>query len=226
MIDHFLGSRDAIRLAETSFGWLHDSFGKKTATFFHVTLHLEYFEEFFADVDRAISVAFPFTRLGEVQKRYMHLQEEDSAYRITSFVIEVLHFFSETAAALECLGWIGVVVLSPCVRGLAFTASSFGCVANLVNFTQRVYDNYLIYHAPTEYEALRRKEGIRDPNLKVEWSKNLCAMTADLALISTDFFKGLSYLYGPEDLVPSLYRLWRTTAAVSHSIEHYIDRKG
>ena len=79
MIDHFLGSRETIRLAETSLGWLHDSFGKKTLTLFQATMNFEQFEEFFSDVDKAISIACPFTRMGEIRKRYTQLREEDSA---------------------------------------------------------------------------------------------------------------------------------------------------
>ncbi len=124
------------------------------------------------------------------------------------------------------MGWIGVVVLSPCVQGLAFTASTFACLANLINFSQKVYDNYLIYHAPTEYETLHRHEGFGESSLNVEWSKNLCEMTADLAQLSTDFFKGLAYFYGPGGITPAIYRFWRTSAAVSHSIGFYLDSKG
>ncbi|WP_420421927.1 hypothetical protein [Simkania sp.] len=101
LINHFLGSRDAVRLAETSVGWLHDSLGQKTVTLFHVTFQFEQFEEFFADVDRAISLALPFTRMRGVQKRYAQVLEDDSAYRITSLVIETLHFLSETRLHLN-----------------------------------------------------------------------------------------------------------------------------
>ncbi|MCP5489720.1 MAG: hypothetical protein H7A42_01220 [Chlamydiales bacterium] len=226
MINHFLGSRDAVRLAETSVGWLHEFFGQKTITIFHATLQLKQFEVFFADVDRAISLALPLSRLGWIQKRCSQLIEDESAYRITTLVIETLHFFSETAAAIECLGWIGVVVLSPCVEGLAFTASTFACLANLIDFSQKVYDNYLIYHAPTEYKAFHWHEGLGEPSLKVEWSKNLCEMIADLAQFSTDFFKGLAYFYGLRSMTPTLHRFWRTSAAVSHSIRSYLDSKG
>lgn len=222
LIQKFIGSRDAIRIAETSCGWIADVIGKPTVEISQVIIHLDGIESFFSDVDRAIDLALPFTDLNQIGKEYQLLQKSDSIYRIMSLVIACLSFFSHSAAALECLGLIGVIVLSSSVEGLGYTAGIVGVCVNLLALAKKTYDNALMLWCPQYYLAIKEVESSEEPNLSHDWTRNLCGITTDVCLVCFDLFRGLEFYYGRRGVPPAVYRFWRTTSSLTHTLENYI----
>jgi len=189
-------------------------------------IHLDRLETFFYETGRSISLAVPFTDLKEIEKEYHLLEKSDSVYRITVMVVQVLRFCSDTAAALECLGLIGVVILCPAVKGLAFASGTIGICANVLELSQKVYENYLMAQNPREYEAIRLLESPKEPDLSIDWSQNLCLIVADICFILSDFFEGVEFAYGIGGVTPAVYRFWKTSAALARTVESYLGSKG
>ena len=75
-VDQLVGNRNTIRLVETSCGWAMEMMGKKTLEIFHITVHLDAFEQCLKELDQVIYIPKTFIAVEGIQKAYDVLQKK------------------------------------------------------------------------------------------------------------------------------------------------------